>query len=828
MAFVARGSSQGSGPQTLRRVLAGVGLLLVVVVFGFLVAGKLRARNWVKGLPGRLGVGITQDSNSFTYDQSSKGKKIFTIHAAKEVQRTDGKVSLHDVGITTYGPTGQPSDKIHGADFTYDQKGQMLTAVGQVFIDLVPPQAKDATGAEVPMSQQELERKMVHVKTIGLVYDQKGRIASSDGPVEFRTEGYTGSSVGATYDSKNDVIVLRSQVRMSGIRNERPVVLTATHAEMDRKANVIDLQTAAYVSAGASGSETASAAHAILHTSAAGNPQKINAAGNVTLTSAQRGTVTSDKLDLDLGEKGQAEAAHLFGNVKYANDEGAKHEKGRADDVKIAFDPAGRPVHAFMNGGVTFLEQGPASMRNLDSATLDVTLGGGGKEPTVVRSADAQGPGGATLKLADTGVKGWTSTDIRADKLVGRFATTGKTNELIGLDGNAHSWVQRIVDAPNGIETSKDTSTGDVLHVDFKPGDDGHSELTRAEQKGSVATVHEAVTMVNGKPGAPTIEHGRADDDVYEAGSNVAHLIGDAEVQDQTSALTADKVDVNRGSGDAFAYGKVKVTYLSSPLPGAPPPTTPQEPVHVLAARAIAHKASGLAEFFGSGQDLARMWQGTSQVQAPVLDFYRTEKRLVAHGDAGSDAPMVRAVLASAATSASTAAPTIGAAAGAKKVVGSGGITHIVSREMVYTDSARTVEFAGAVRVVDQGGVLTSNQATVWLTKPAAASSTDRSAAASASGFMSGRVDHMEAQGAVVLTQPGRRATGDNLVYTASDAVYVLTGTKSVPPKVVDQAQGMTTGAALRFKSGDDSVEVLGSVDGKTAGRVRSETRMKQ
>ncbi len=86
----------------------------------------------------------------------------------------------------------------------------------------------------------------------------------------------------------------------------------------------------------------------------------------------------------------------------------------------------------------------------------------------------------------------------------------------------------------------------------------------------------------------------------------------------------------------------------------------------------------------------------------------------------------------------------------------------------------------------------------------------------------------MMAQGAVVIDQPGRRATGEKLVYTASDGVYVLTGTEAAPPKVVDQVQGSTTGAALRFKSGDDSVEVLGSVDRKTPGRVRSETRMKQ
>jgi lipopolysaccharide export system protein LptA len=93
---------------------------------------------------------------------------------------------------------------------------------------------------------------------------------------------------------------------------------------------------------------------------------------------------------------------------------------------------------------------------------------------------------------------------------------------------------------------------------------------------------------------------------------------------------------------------------------------------------------------------------------------------------------------------------------------------------------------------------------------------------------MGGHVDHLVASGSVVLEQPGRRGTGEKLVYTASDGVFVLTGSKAIPPKVVDATQGTTTGAALRFKTGDDSVEVLGSEDGKSAGRVRSETRMRQ
>ena len=158
------------------------------------------------------------------------------------------------------------------------------------------------------------------------------------------------------------------------------------------------------------------------------------------------------------------------------------------------------------------------------------------------------------------------------------------------------------------------------------------------------------------------------------------------------------------------------------------------------------------------------------------------------------------------------------------------GPVRVVSREMVYTDSARTVEFKGGVRVLDQDGTMTSNDATVWL----AAASTPSSATQAGhveGGLMGGKVDHMVAWGAVELDQPGRKGTGDRLVYTASDGVFVLTGTKAAPPKVVNEAQGMTTGAALRFKTGDDSVEVLGSQGsdhGKATGRVRSETRARQ
>ncbi len=73
---------------------------------------------------------------------------------------------------------------------------------------------------------------------------------------------------------------------------------------------------------------------------------------------------------------------------------------------------------------------------------------------------------------------------------------------------------------------------------------------------------------------------------------------------------------------------------------------------------------------------------------------------------------------------------------------------------------------------------------------------------------MGGSVERIVATGQIEIEQTGRRATGTQLVYTASDGMFVLTGTAAAPPKVVDEVRGTVTGASLRFHSGDESVVV--------------------
>ena len=88
----------------------------------------------------------------------------------------------------------------------------------------------------------------------------------------------------------------------------------------------------------------------------------------------------------------------------------------------------------------------------------------------------------------------------------------------------------------------------------------------------------------------------------------------------------------------------------------------------------------------------------------------------------------------------------------------------------------------------------------------------------------------MVASGHVNVAKPGFRATGDRLVYTAGDRVFLLTGNNNEAAKAID-AQGTTTAAALRLQDSCDatggvSVEALGEVPGVRGQRVRTESRI--
>jgi lipopolysaccharide export system protein LptA len=405
---------------------------------------------------------------------------------------------------------------------------------------------------------------------------------------------------------------------------------------------------------------------------------------------------------------------------------------------------------------------------------------------------------------------------------------------LSNVDGNGRTIVERsLLDNTGGTVGPvqwHETGTGDTLKMDFRtvpgvgPAVNGKappskSELTRAEQRGSVKIVREALAKpdatkkpVAGTSAAPAMDVQNADGDtaIYEADTDGMTMTGLVKVSDPESALFADRVTFDQGTGDATAEGSVRVSYLQQGSTG--------EPVHVMSARAIGHKATGITQFFSGANGNAKMWQAGSQVEAPVLDFDRNKRTVLAHGAGGQQGAVVKTVLVDSNDKSKTPPKPADAK---KQPQNNNAPVRVLSRTMLYTDATREVLFRGLVQVNDQDGIMRSQEATAYLTPKDATAAKD----AAAPVTLNGKVDHMIATGAVEVEQPGRKATGERLVYTASDRLFVLTGTKTVPPKMVDQVQGEVTGAQLRFRSGDDSVEVL-SGDGQE--RVHSEMKIKQ
>src|SRR3984957_16245309 len=165
-------------------LLAGAGLL-VLVIASFLGYAPDRAPRFLTNLPKKLGVNVRRETNGFTYSQSVQGRTVYTIHAAKAVERADGKVTLHDVGIVLYGRKEDRADRIYGKEFDYYQKNEVIRADGEVNIDLQAPEAADANAkmdyaagkdlhsagtTEKAGAAEKKDVRLIHVTTSGLVF----------------------------------------------------------------------------------------------------------------------------------------------------------------------------------------------------------------------------------------------------------------------------------------------------------------------------------------------------------------------------------------------------------------------------------------------------------------------------------------------------------------------------------------------------------------------------------------------------------------------------------------------------------------------------------
>jgi lipopolysaccharide export system protein LptA len=803
-------------------LLAGAGLLLLVIG-GFLTYAHYRTHRFLKELPSKLGADIRQETNSFTWSQTVKGKTIFTIHAAKAIQHKNGKYTMHDVGIVVYGKgEGQASrvDRISGNEFELDQAEGIVRATGEVHLDLqAPASGSNAIQPIDPVAVQDEDHKnakLIHVKTSNLVYQQKQGIATTDQEIEFEYNGLTGHATGADYNADTGVLLLHSAVKVSGINNGKPILLSATHGELDRRDRRIVLAQARFVTSDAENSDPASRqtvearqATALLRTD--GAVEKISGDA-VILTSGDGSRIASQHGEMLLTGVSKPASMWMAGNVRYSFKEPDRDVTGEASTMRTSFDPQGHPAKVVLQGAVHLLEhvspstisQG-ATERELTAAKVELEMATELGKRSWLRKAVATGDARLRISEPEKESAGMRQSAIRGDLLTAQFVSQDGKENLASVHGQGSASLEQR--RPDG---SVKTSSADLLDATFRrvstdqatatSYSDGRETLDTASLSGHVVLTN----LPRGKQqpeDSASADRAIAQRASYDARTGRVLLTGAVELRDQQSVLWADRVSLNQGTGDASAAGKVKANFQQN---------SSSEPVHVLADRADLKKSNDTAIFYGAAHP-ARLWEGASQIEAPVLQFDRARQRLIARGTRSATGAAVQTVLVSTGDRTRHREPAV---------------IRITSQEMDYSNEKHTADFTGGVKVDSTDGTMHGKQAIAYFSSSLQDKQNNKSA--QKPGFLQSGVERVVVNGDIVIRQHERQATGNQLVYTANDGTFVLTGTAQHPPKVMDAMRGTITGRELRFREQDASVVISNGDANETGPRVRTETRVKK
>jgi lipopolysaccharide export system protein LptA len=747
----------------LRRWLIAAIVLLVIVVAGFYMRGyyaRYLLSRAIQKQSQKLGIDVQQSTQGFAYSKSEGGRTLFTIRATKAVQLKAGNAGLHDVNIVIYGRQGNRFDQIYGSDFEYNPKTGDIQANGEVHIDLQGVAQGDVSPDLAP--PKELKNP-IHVKTSGLVFNRNTGLATTNDRIEFRIPQASGYADGATYDSKANKLILRSNIHLED-RGDNPAELDASSGVITKDPARVSFHDARLLR----GSSDISADQLTIFLRPDNTIERLLATGNVNALvkgkTATRASAPQAEIHLDV--RNRLRDAELSGGVK-VDSTGEQAMHGTAGRVLLDFgsDNHLEKVHALDN--VRLVQEPPKNHPQgqttvLTSQAVDFLL-----NPSSERRAETIGPARIVM-TSPPGSPNQSRTVADAGRFIAKFDKKGRLTDLVGSPD-----AKVVSSAPNQPDK---ITTSDVLTLRMNP----NGGLASIVQQGKFHYVEGAEG-----PSQPKTE-AEAQQASYDPKTEMFILSGSPRITDAGVTTTANRMQINRRTGEAIAEGSVKTTYSQVQAQPNGALLATAEPIHVTAAKMIAHRTAESAQYSGG----ARLWQGSNIVEAPTIDFDRNRRTVIAQG---LDGKPVTTVFVEPGQNGKQTPVTV------------------TGRKLVYRDAERQARFEGDVVMRGAEGIVTADHLTVFLYPRGPAS--PRMLAKGAS-----ELEKVVAEGNVVVQQDQRRGVGNRLTYVAKDGSFTLTGNS---PSIFDAEHGKVTGDSLTFFSRDDRVLVEGGSSTQSVTKAR-------
>lgn len=685
------------------------------------------------------------------------------LRAARDITYADNHHELEEVHLEVYPPDGNKPDQIAAHRSIYDPDKGIISFRGDVNIET---------------------RDFLKAKTEVFVYNQKAETADTDQPITFSRENVSGQATGAFLDAKNKRLELRSNVEITvapevkaGAKpntRARPVRIRSAQASFDQARLHLSFTggaTAEQERDIMSGDNLSATLNAQKHL------QKVEARGNAYLRSMTEGRaveVHAADMDFFLDKDQQLERALATRDVRTQSlDADAEMAMTGASTLEVNFQPQGeRSLLKEMRteGRTTLTLAAPKSRlsdprsanKRLTADTVKLVWRATGRD---LERAEAVGSAELFVEPVQKSANADRKT-LTASRFDGDFYETGNLARSFTATGEAKVVIDPL--EPNQQRAQRTITSQKMVALFVRDTQD----IERLDAQGD-AKFNELD------------RNGRAASASYTAGDETVRLRGgEPVVWDSRARTKAQEIDSDTRQDISYSRGKTATTYYSQEQTnGATPFSKVKSPVYIVSDRAEFRHVEGIGIYTGS----ARAWQDDNFVRADRLTIYRENKRMDAEAHVQSALYQARR----------------------RSQNGSGEVVPVFATadRMSYSDTDRLLHYEGNVDIKQSTDRITSAVADVHLLKE------------------SNEVERTIAQRDVVLTQPGRRGTGDWGQYTAADETVVL---KGGPARVEDAEQGITEGGRLTVYLRDSRVVADDSRGAQSPGRVRSTHKIKK
>jgi len=703
-------------------------LLVLIVAIVVIVTAFIRARRHAplpsfEPGPPVLPVKVISiiEGYKFTQSDPKTGREKLRMLAAKDTAYEDGRHELEKVDLTFFDIARGRNQRVVSDRGVYLRDQSQVTFSGNVKV-------RSSDGLEV--------------RTELAIYEKQSEIARTEAPVQFSHGEISGSSVGAVLRLNDHVLTLTQSARVINAdpdpnkKDAHPVEIHGDRAEYVEKDGTVKFE------------------------------------GNVNVTQGER----QGRADLATGfvnpKTKKIERIEARGAARLESREKGKASEAQSRDMDFFFDEERRLKNSAAYGDARVRSLEPDSPREITAERIDIIYKPNEKG-SVMQSINAQGRAVMRLEaiLGSAREGDWSERVVEADALQANIRDDGKNLARAEAAGNAVLTImpkritprseKKTLRAPKFVADFFETGNAIKTFVaEPNPVAEFDPMQPEVKDKDKDATAKRSKRILSGKKMTANFSQQTQDVSdmtvdgdakftegervavaargVYTASNQTVAMRGKPQLWDSTLRASADEIDTNVGSSESELRGRARTTYFNrDSTGGAAPFKNRKQPVTVASDRALVKHNEGAARYIGD----ARAWQGEDFVRAEYIEIDKGERTMTAWNNARSTFyDFEREV-----------------EKGRKEVVP----VFASSDRIIYTDANRTAHYEGSVKIRQGTDQIDSATADVLMDEE-------------------NKLISMTATKDVVMTQPARRATGDQVVYTAATDTAILTGNFAV------------------------------------------------